>query len=220
MAPRRSSYDLIRTWKSEYVSNSDVPKVKIRRDSFGPPSAPAMRTYSYGPGFSLKGVSVSGHALEFDKSLANFIEVSAYVGVGSCPWVFSYDDRDHEWIRHGKIIDSASAREKETTQRLAREGLVTRFKIREEEPEMTFVHQVRLELTLNDGQALILKPRNRLRPESADHYDKIEYGAEREYVFDLPAGVDPAKVLKSTLAVTGYYLHYPTGISVHDESGK
>jgi hypothetical protein len=100
-------------------------------------------TYWYGPAINLKGLSVSGQQLEFDRPLANFIEIAAYFPEGSCPYVFSYDDRDRERVRHGKIIDNASAPEKEMTGRVWHDGLVTRFRIREEEPETTFVHRVR-----------------------------------------------------------------------------
>ena len=86
--------------------------------------------------------------------------------------------------------------------------MVTRFRISEQELELTFVRNVQLELALADGRTVKLMPRNWLRLEGGDHYDKIKYGAEREYDFDLPDEVDRASVVKSTLAVTGYYLRY------------
>jgi hypothetical protein len=213
-------FESVRASKSEYLDRLCNPKARIRRDSFLPPSAPSQRTYWYGPAIVLKGISISGQTLRFDRPLGNFLEIAAGQPVGSCPYVFSYDDHDQEWVRRGKIIDNASAPEKEMTQRVGQDGLVTRYKIREEEPEIAFVHKVRLELALADGRAITLRPRNRLRPESADHYDKIKYGAEREYAFDLPVGVNPADVLKSTLAVTGYYLRYSEAAAIDDESGK
>jgi hypothetical protein len=213
-------FESILAFKPEYLARRCDPKLRIRRDSFRPPSVPSLRFYSYGPAIDLKGIGVSGQPLEFDRPLANFIEIAAYAPVGSCPYVFSYDDQEQEWIRHGKIIDNASAPEKETTGQIRRDGLVTRFKIGEEDPEMTFVHRVRLELTLDDGNTLVLMPRNRFRPESAGHYDRIKYGAEREYDFDLPVDVNPADVLRSTLAVTGYYLRYSAAASIDNEAGK
>lgn len=106
------------------------------------------------------------------------------------------------------------------TQRLQLLGLVTKFKIREEELELTFVHKVRLELTLADGRTVTLKPRNRLRSEGRGHYDKIKYGAEREYDFDPPSEVDASSVLKSTLAVTGYYLRYSDATSIAGDTSR
>ena len=99
-------------------------------------------------------------------------------------------------------------------------GLVTKFRISEEELELTFVHRLRLELRLADGSMVTLMSRNRLRPEGRGHYDKIRYGTEREYDFDLPDKVDRASVVKSTLAVTGYYLRYSDAASIARESGR
>ena len=194
--------------------------IQIPRDSFHAPVTPSQRVYSYGPAIVLKGLSISGEQLVFDRPLSNFIEISAEQVAGSCPYVFSYDDHGNQWVRRGKTIDNASAPERETTGQIRQDGLGTRFMIREEDPEITFVHRVRLELTLSDGHELILMPRNRLRPESADHYDKIKYGAEREYDFVVPANLDATNVVKSTLAVTGYYLPYSTASSIDDQGGK
>jgi hypothetical protein len=194
--------------------------IKIRKSQFVPPTRPTPRIYSYGPALTLKGVAVGGVEVEFDRPLSNFFQVAAGSGYGSCPYVYAIHAGEREWVRHGKIIDQGSSPAKEMTQRVEFSGAVTRFKISEEELELTFIHKVRLQLALTDGRMISLKPRNRLRPESADHYDKIKYGAEREYDFDLPIHVNPENVLKSTLAVTGYYLRYSTVSSIDDESGK
>ena len=222
VASANKTYQKIRNWPSEFFApNSECGgKATVRRGSFGPPTAPSPRIYSYGPAVTLKGVSISGTPVEFERSLSNFFLIAAGSGYGSCPSVYAYDTDDSEWVRHGKIIDNASAPEKETTQRVSLVGLVTRFKISEEELELTFVHRVRLELTLADGRVVTLMPRHRLRPEGRDHYDKIAYGAEREYDFDLPGEVDRASVVKSTLAVTGYYLRYSDAASIAEESGR
>ena len=213
------NYQKIRSSNGEFVSCPDT-KVSVRRESLPPPAAPPAGIYSYGPAATLKGVSISGTPIAFDRPLANFIEIAASAGFGSCPYVYAYDAEDNEWVRHGKIIDNASAPEKETTERLELAGLVTRFRISEEELELTFVRNVRLELALADGRTVKLMPRNWLRLEGGDHYDKIKYGAEREYDFDLPDEVDRASVVKSTLAVTGYYLRYSDAASIAGESGR
>jgi hypothetical protein len=182
--------------------------VRVRRSEFLPPTKPRANIYSYGPAVVLKGISIDGAEVAFDRPLSNFFQIMAIAGYGSCPYVYSMDAGDGEWVRHGKIIDNASSPAKEMTQRLELRGAVTRFKISEEELELTFVHKVRLELALANGRVMSLKPQNRLRAASAEHYDKIKYGSDREYNFGLPVGIDPTNVLKSTLSVTGYYLRY------------
>ena len=64
-------------------------------------------------------------------------------GYGSCPYIYAMDAGEREWVRHGKVIDNVSSPAKETTARLELAGAVTRFKISEEELELTFVHKVR-----------------------------------------------------------------------------
>jgi hypothetical protein len=205
----------------EFIRSScEGSAIKVTKSEFAPPSRPTPRTYSYGPALTLKGVSIGGVEVDFDRPLSNFFQIAAGSGYGSCPYLYAMDAGEREWVRHGKVIDDASSPAKEMTQQLELPGAVTRFKISEEELELTFVHKVRLELALADGRMISLRPRNRLRPESADHYDKIKYGAEREYDFDLPVDVNPANVLKSTLSVTGYYLRYSTAASINSRDKK
>jgi hypothetical protein len=215
------THDLIASAPGEFITSTcGNSTIQVRKSEFGAPTRPAPRIYSYGPAVTLKGVSIGGEKVDFDRPLSNFFQVVAGSGYGSCPYVYAMDAGERQWARHGKIIDNASSPIKEMTQRLQLPGNVTRFKIAEEELELTFVHKVRLELALGDGRMISIRPRNRLRPESADHYDKIKYGTEREYDFDLPLGINPVDVVKSTLAVTGYYLRYSQAASMDDEMGK
>jgi hypothetical protein len=211
VAPAKATYEKIHNSPRQILALGSADcegKAAVRRDSFGPPTTPSLRIYSYGPAVTLKGVSIAGVPIDFDRSLANFFEIAAGGGYGSCPYVYAFDEADSEWVRHGKIIDNASTPAKETTERRALPGLATRFRIAEEELELTFVRRVRLELTLADGRVLTLKPRNRLRPEASGHYEKIKYGGARNYVFDAPAALGRASVVKSTLVITGYYIRY------------
>ena len=213
----RRTYERIAQDPNEFMeSTCNGTTIKVRKTEFAAPTRPTLRIYSYGPAITVKGISIGGKQVDFDRPLSNFFQVVAGEGYGSCPYVYAIDEGEREWVRHGKIIDNASSPAKEMTQRLGLSGLVTRFKIGEEELELTFVHKVRLELTLSDGRTISIRPRNRFRPESADHYDKIKYGTEHEYDFDLPAGLGPANVLKSTLAVTGYYLRYSQATAIDD----
>jgi hypothetical protein len=206
----KATYEKIKNSPNSIFSmGSDCGKKgDVRRDSFRAPTAPTARIYSYGPAVTLKGIVLSGKPIEFDRPLANFSEIVADPGYGSCPFVYAYDDTEREWVNHGKIIDAASSPAKETTERRDFVGLNTRFKIREEEPELTFVNRVRLELTLTDGRVITLKPRNRLRPEGLNHIEKIKYGAEREYDFELPLNLSGDAVVTSSFAVTGFYVRY------------
>jgi hypothetical protein len=217
------AFELIQHNPSEMIKELDCADGRlksVRRDSFGAPTVPAKRIYSYGPAITLQGVSISRTQVKFDKPLSNFVLVEVGEPTGSCPYVYAYDEHRGEWVRHGKIIDNASAREKETTQRIEQDGLARKFKISEEEMEVTFLRRVRLELALADGRFVTLMPKHRLRPEARNHYDKIEPGAEREYDFDLPDSLLGASVRKSTLVVTGYYLRRSGVAFGTEETGR
>lgn len=217
----RRTYERFTGNPEEFIKSScNGSTVTVKKTEFGAPTRPTPRVYSYGPAITVKGMSIGGAEVDFDKPLSNFFGVAAGWGYGSCPFVYAMDAGEHEWVRHGKIIDNASSSAKEMTQRLELPGTVTKFKISEEELELTFLHEVRLELALVDGRTITLRPRNRLRPEGIDHYDKIKYGADREYDFDLPSDVDQANVRKSILSVTGYYLRYSAAASIEGQSGK
>ena len=218
VASARKTYQAIHNNQNDSTDKLCDNKLRAHRDSFGQPTAPSPRVYSYGPAVILKGVTISGTPVEFDKAPSNSFFVNAFATYGSCPYVYAFDDADKEWVRHGKTIDNASAPTKEMTQRLELGGLITKFRISEEELELTFLHRVRLELTLADGRSLTFMPRNRLRPEGSRYYDKIKYGAKHEYDFDVPGDIDRTSVLTSTLAVTGYYLRYSDAASIADES--
>jgi hypothetical protein len=208
-------YQKIRSFPDEMLKSGDEcqNKYAIRRESFGAPTVPSPRLYSYGPAVTLKGLSVSGTAIDFDNPLSNFLQLVAGEGYGSCPYVYAYDAAEHDWVQHGKIIDNASSPAKETTQRITIPGLATRFRISEEELELTYIRRVRLELSLADGRILTLSPKSAGKRDAADPYEKIKYGASREYLFELPAGETTA-VLKSAFAVTGYYRRYSDLVAI------
>jgi hypothetical protein len=212
-------YGQIQTFPSAMLQSSDgcEHKLAIRRDSFGPPTQPSPRPYSFGPAVTLKGVSVSGNMVDFDNPLSNFLQLVAGSGYGSCPYVYAYNDSVRDWVRHGKIIDNASSPAKETTQRLEIPGLTTRFRISEEELELTYVRKVRLELSFEDGRTVILSPMNAREHDGADPYDRIKYGESHEYLFSAPAD-EASRVLKSTLVVTGYYMRYADLTAIADET--
>ncbi len=89
--------------------NTDPPiVVKKVRESFAPPTAPKPATYVYGPEIALKGLVVAGKPIVFDQASRNFMQLTAGEGYGSCPYLYSWDQSDKAWVRHGKVIDAAN----------------------------------------------------------------------------------------------------------------
>lgn len=191
------------------VKNADDPvhALKKVRESFGPPSAPAAADFAWGPAIDLRGVTLNGQRVDFDRGAPNAFTITVVAGYGSCPYLYAFDESAKDWVRHGKVIDNANSPEKEMTQRVEFPGLVDRFSIREEELEVSYIRSVRLEAQLRDGQNVELAPREPGANATAS-LAVILSGEAQDYEFALPEGVSPADVAHSTLIIDGWYRRY------------
>ena len=182
--------------------------VKKARESFGPPTAPKPTTYFYGPEIALKGLVVGGKQIVFDQASRNFLQLTAGEGYGSCPYLFSWDDGDKAWVRHGKVIDAANNKDKEMTETMSFDGFRSKFRLAEEELEVSYIDHVKLEIELKGGSGMTLAPDFAgMRAKDGD-YATIKAGDRIEFSFALPPSVKPDDVKRSTLAITGYYRRY------------
>jgi hypothetical protein len=182
--------------------------VKKARDSFGPPTAPKPATYFYGPEIALKGLVVGGKQIVFDQASRNFMQLTAGEGYGSCPYLYSWDDGDKAWVRHGKVIDDANSKDKEMTETKTFPGFRGKFRLAEEELEVSYIDRVKLEVELKDGGGMTLKPNFAATAEQDARYATIKAGDRIEFSFALPPTVKADDVKQSTLAVTGFYRRY------------
>lgn len=113
LASANETFRRIHNYKNEFLksANDCDQKISVQRDSFGPPTVPTPNIYSYGSAVTLKGISVSGTPIEFDKPLGNFLQITAGEGYGSCPYVYAYDNRDEEWGGMGTSRENHRQRE-------------------------------------------------------------------------------------------------------------
>ena len=189
--------------------NTDPPiVVKKIRESFAPPTAPKPATYLYGPEIALKGLVVAGKPIVFDQASRNFMQLTAGEGYGSCPYLYSWDQSDKAWVRHGKVIDAANNKTKEMTETKTFEGFRAKFRLAEEELEVSYIDHVKLEVELKDGGGMTLKPDLAAMNAKDGSYATIKAGDRVEFSFALPPTVKAADVKQSTLAITGYYRRY------------
>jgi hypothetical protein len=191
------------------ASKTDAPlPVAKTRESFGPPTVPDLPWFLYGPAIDLAGLTLDGQRLVIDGPARNFFNIVAGEGYGSCPFLYSFDANDALWIWHGKIIHAASSPEREMTQRIPIAGWRSRFSIREQELEVSYIHNVSLELLLADDRTLTVEPGATEANLTADGITIIKAGGQADFAFDLPAGVTADEVKRSTLIVSGYYRPY------------
>lgn len=182
--------------------------VKKLRESFGAPTAPKPATYMFGPEVTLKGLVIAGKPLVFDQASRNFIQLTAGEGYGSCPYLYAWDDGQNTWVRHGKVIDAANSKDKEMTETKTFAGFRAKFRLAEEELEVSYIDHVKLEVELNDGTGMTLNPDFAAMSTQDGHYAAIKAGDRIEFSFALPPTVKAKDVKQSTLAVTGYYRRY------------
>lgn len=188
----------------------DSYKLAKARESFLPPTLPKVPPYAWGPEIALKGAMVDGQRMILDETNANYIEVTAGEGYGSCPFLYAYDEAERIWVNHGKIIDKADAARKEMTQEIVLSKFTSRFRLQEEELELARINRVVLNVTLNDGATLLLEPDDKRLAKADSAYVQIPAGHAVNISFALPSGYTEADVKASKLSVTGYYRRYST----------
>jgi hypothetical protein len=196
----------------ESKTDSTPPITKIR-ESFGPPTVPDVAWFLYGPSINMTGVTLNGQRLAIDGSSRNFFNIVAGEGYGSCPFLYSFDSNDSLWVWHGTIIHAASAPEREMTQRIPIAGWRSRFSIREQELEVSYIRHVNLEIALSDDGTLTLEPRVDGAHMIVDGRFVIKAGRQADFLFDLPDGVTADQVKRSTLIVNGYYRPYSSMVA-------
>ena len=192
----------------EMAAEEGDAAIRKLRESFGAPTLPKPTTYAFGPEIKLDGLVLDGKSVVFDQASRNFMELTAGSGYGSCPYLYAWDDGHNAWVRHGKMIDKANSKDMEMTETKTFPGFRSKFRLAEEELEVSYIDHVKLEVELNDGTGMTLKPDFAALAEQDAHYATIKAGDRIEFSFALPAIVKAEDVKQSTLAVTGYYRRY------------
>ena len=182
--------------------------VRKTRESFAPPTVPKPAIYAFGPELQLNGLVISGKQLVFDQASRNFMQLTAGEGYGSCPYLYAWDEGHSAWVREGKLIDKANSKDKEMTETKTFTGFRSKFRLAEEELEVSYIDHVKLEVELKDGTGMTLRPDFEAMSAQDGRYATIKSGARIEFSFALPPNVTAADVTQSTLAVTGYYRRY------------
>ena len=128
---------------------------------------------------------------------------------GSCPYLFSWDAANQKWVEHGKVLDRAPSQAREYSELKSFPGFKSRFRIEEREPEIAFIKDVELVVTLNNGVAVTLKPKKLVTAaEREGDYLSLYWGEAADFEFQLPRNIAEDQIVTSRFAVTGYYRRY------------
>ena len=136
------------------------------------------------------------------------MQLASFSEEGSCPYLYSWDDGHNTWVYHGKVIHVANGKGKEVTERKTFNGLRSKFRLGEEELEVSYIDYVKLEVELNDGTRMTLRSDFAAMSAQDERYATIKAGDRLEFSFALPQTLKPEDVKQSTLVVTGYYRRY------------
>jgi hypothetical protein len=169
--------------------------------------APNFKHYAYGPEIFIGGLIVDGVALNLTNPSANYLELTISDEAGSCPYLL-WQSPDGDWVRHGKVLDKAPNKGREYTDARLFQGLRSRFRIEEREPEIAFIDQAELVVTLKSGESLALAVDNPRLAALDGEYLRLLWGDAVDLAFSLPKDIDQEDVVESRFSVTGYYLRY------------
>jgi hypothetical protein len=178
------------------------------RESFGLPSRPNMDEYIYGPALEVTGVIANGKTVSLTERSRNFLSLTVSSEEGSCPFLYAWNPDTKDWTWYGKVIHRAKFKQREMTQQIVLTRFATRFRLSEQELELSHIDYVALTVEIQGGDRHTLKPTMAALSEIDENYVRIPAGTAIEVEFELPADLKDAVVERSTLSIRGYYEPY------------
>jgi hypothetical protein len=229
--------DVEGAWKTYSIVDASSPdevfadaydsSVVKRGDSFLPPQRPPLDDYIYGPEIELSRIDLDGRSMTLPKAPVNEIELMAGEGYGSCPFLYVYDNKS--WVKRGKVLAGANAVGNTATETSEFQGFKSRYRIAEEEFEITFLERAFLEVGLADGRTITIKNEIEGLREVDGNTVTITPMQHVDLNFALPSGIERDDVVFSKLVLTGHYRRYssmpilakpspPTGVTMWDSN--
>jgi hypothetical protein len=151
---------------------------------------------------------VNGERVLFAERSRNFLQATVINEEGSCPFLYAWHPDTQSWIWYGKVIHRAKSKANEMTHEIPLTSFGNRFRLSEEELELSHIDYVALAIELQDGTSHVLKPNNPSLSKVDEKYVRIKAGSFVEFEFNPPLGVNAATVKRSTLTIRGYYEPY------------
>jgi hypothetical protein len=182
--------------------------IRKTKESFGPPLLPSLDDLVYGPSLELNGIIIDGRTVDLTERSRNFLELTVSNEEGSCPFLYVWEHSDQSWVWYGKVIHKARLKPNEATQEVRLTSFANRFRISEEELELSHIDYVALNLELANGDRRVLRPSNLSLQHVDERYVHIPAGTSLEFDFELPPDLDKESIKQSSLTIKGYYEPY------------
>ena len=163
------------------------------------------KEYLYGPSMSVESVDVDNVNFPFRQFDPTKLVIKAGDAIGSCPYVYTYSAKDEAWINEGVVLYGVNESRKEKIEEKRLTRFDGRVRIRERDPEDSFIDAVYVKALLPGGGEIILRPEHRAVRSADGQYLKLRQGEEVELKFNLPRGLTATEYV---LGVEGYYIPY------------
>ena len=167
---------------------------------------PEPKNYTYGPAMAVTGAMVNSVRVDFNEMAApNFVNMTIGYEAGSCPYLYSWNASEQEWIDHGKILHKGQGIANSYTETRTFPGLRTHFRIEEHEPEMAHLQRPALFVEFRDGSSQTFEP---LGPADNAAGMTLMWGEAVDFSFAVPDTVKVDDVVETRLEIAGYHDRY------------
>jgi len=174
---------------------------------------PEPKSYIYGPALAVTGAMMNSVRVDFnEKQAPNFVNMTIGFEAGSCPYLYSWNASDQEWISHGKILHKGQGQANSYTETRTFPGLRTHFRIEEHEPEVAHLQRPVLTVEFRDGSRQTFTP---LRPADSAAGMTLMWGEAVDFSFAVPDTVKADDVVETRLEIAGYYDRYSQLLAQH-----
>jgi hypothetical protein len=165
------------------------------------PQVDRSREYIFGPSIQLESVVINGTPVPIRSFDPKSIVIRSGVPMGSCPYAFAYSRKENRWLPLGHILYGVNSKAKESTDAKILKSFDGRIRMREMEPETSFIDSMQVDVECSGSKASTVLPNNDLVKRRDGRYLELRQGDDVIIQFDAaaPSGC------KATLRTTGYY---------------
>jgi hypothetical protein len=187
--------------------------------SFGPHvPLPGETRFAFGPEIRLKEVRLQNQQIALRQVDPASISLQVGFEVGSCPYVYGYNGARAAWELQSRALVGATRRELAFEDRFRLDSFDGRLKIAEVEPEVSFIDEIRVEVTLSDGSVRQLVPADWNLKARDSSFFIVAYPDATEVTFPDFRDIDPGTIREIHARFFGYYREL--GLSVQTASTR
>jgi hypothetical protein len=188
-------------------NTGDVLFSKARDDLRAGAIPDFVQRFEYGPAWRIESVEIDGASYDFREHDPNDFILFAGGGVGSCPYVYSYQPDTGLWIEEGHFLLGAISPALKRRDELALRNFHGRLEIRETEHEIAHIDSFALKLTDAEGNVQIYPATSPTALAAEDGESLVlAHGDRAEVGFDLPD--DALEGRTAAIVATGFYVPF------------